>query len=109
MDRIFEDVETGHPALRHWKDVEVVMDESMEVDGEIVLHGGTHRDTVRLQFRDWFDMVKPKVVHSPSSRTGRDIDRSRIARTSTPTPEAWRRWNRRHAGRGSMVMPAGRA
>jgi Ala-tRNA(Pro) deacylase len=62
MDRIFGDVETGAiPALRHWKDVEVVMDEAMKVDGEIVLHGGTHRDTVRLQFRDWFDMVKPKV------------------------------------------------
>lgn len=62
MDRIFGDVETGAiPALRHWKDVEVIMDESMKVDGEIVLHGGTHRDTVRLQFRDWFDMVKPRV------------------------------------------------
>ena len=62
MDRIFGDIETGAiPALRHWKDVEVVMDEAMKVDGEIVLHGGTHRDTVRLQFRDWFDMVKPRV------------------------------------------------
>ena len=62
MDRIFGDVETGAiPALRHWKDVEVVMDEAMKVDGEIVLHGGTHRDTIRLTFSDWYDMVKPRV------------------------------------------------
>jgi Ala-tRNA(Pro) deacylase len=62
MDQIFGDIETGAiPALRHWKDVEVVMDESMKVDGEIVLHGGTHRDTIRLRYTDWYDMVKPKV------------------------------------------------
>jgi hypothetical protein len=33
----------------------------MKVDGEIVLHGGTHRDTIRLKFSDWYDMVQPKV------------------------------------------------
>ncbi len=62
MDRIFNDVDTGAiPALRHWKDVEVIMDESMRVDGEIVLQGGTHRDTLRIAFADWYDMVQPKV------------------------------------------------
>jgi Ala-tRNA(Pro) deacylase len=62
MDRIFNDVDTGAiPALRHWRDVEVIMDESMRVDGEIVLQGGTHRDTLRLAFSDWYDMVQPKV------------------------------------------------
>ncbi len=62
MDRIFNDIETGAiPALRHWKDVEVIMDEAMETDGEIVLQGGTHEDTVQLRFRDWYDMVQPRV------------------------------------------------
>jgi Ala-tRNA(Pro) deacylase len=62
MDRIFDDVETGAiPALRHWKQVEVVMDEAMKVDGEIVLQGGTHQDTVRLKFGDWYNLVQPKV------------------------------------------------
>ena len=62
MDRIFSDVDTGAiPALRHWHGVEVIMDASMRLDGDITLQGGTHRDTVRLAFRDWFDMVQPRV------------------------------------------------
>ena len=62
MDRIFNDVDTGAiPALRHWKDVEVIMDETMRVEGEIMLQGGTHQDTVRLKFSDWYNMVQPRV------------------------------------------------
>jgi Ala-tRNA(Pro) deacylase len=63
MNQVFNDVDTGAiPALRHWKDVEVIMDESMKVEGEIVLQGGTHQDTVRLAFSDWYNMVQPKVA-----------------------------------------------
>lgn len=62
MDQIFNDVDTGAiPAMRHWQGVEVIMDESMRVDGEIILQGGTHRDTVRLAFSDWYNMVQPRV------------------------------------------------
>lgn len=62
MNRIFSDVDTGAiPALRHWENVEVIMDESMKVDGDIVLQAGTHRDTVQLAFADWYNLVKPKV------------------------------------------------
>ncbi len=62
MDRIFTDVETGAiPALRHWKDVDVIMDEAMKVDGKIILQGGTHEDTVELDFRDWYNLVSPRV------------------------------------------------
>jgi Ala-tRNA(Pro) deacylase len=62
MGRTFNDVETGAiPALRHWKDVDVIMDESMKIEGPIVIQGGTHQDTLTLRFSDWFDMVRPKV------------------------------------------------
>jgi len=62
LDQIFNDVDTGAlPALRHWQGVEVIMDESMRVNGEITLLGGTHRDTVRLAFSDWYNMVQPRV------------------------------------------------
>jgi Ala-tRNA(Pro) deacylase len=62
MDRVFDDVETGAiPALRHWKGVDVIMDESMRTDGPIVLQGGTHQDTIRLDFRDWYHLVQPRV------------------------------------------------
>jgi prolyl-tRNA editing enzyme YbaK/EbsC (Cys-tRNA(Pro) deacylase) len=62
MDRVFDDVETGAiPALRHWNDVEVIMDESLRRDGPIVLQAGTHEDTVSLDFRDWYRLVEPRV------------------------------------------------
>jgi Ala-tRNA(Pro) deacylase len=62
MQRVFRDVETGAiPALRHWDDVEVVMDESMMIGGEIVLQGGTHEDAVCMNFDDWFKLVLPRV------------------------------------------------
>lgn len=62
MDRIFTDCETGAiPPLRHWKDVEVLMDASMPGSGDLVFQAGTHEDVIRLGFRDWFELVKPRV------------------------------------------------
>ena len=70
MDRIFSDVDTGAiPPLRQWKGIELIMDETMKVDGLIMIQGGTHQDTIRLTFSDWFGMVRPRVwnVHRASS------------------------------------------
>lgn len=63
MEKIFTDCETGAiPPLRHWQDVEVLMDASMDVGvGDILFQAGTHHDAVRLSFRDWFDLVNPRV------------------------------------------------
>ena len=62
MDRIFNDVDTGaSPPLQHWKGVEVIMDETMRVDGLIMIQGGTHQATIWLTFNEWFGMVRPRV------------------------------------------------
>jgi Ala-tRNA(Pro) deacylase len=62
MERFFTDCELGAvPPLRHWRDVEVWMDASMQVEGDIVFHAGTHQDAVRLRFADWFALVQPRV------------------------------------------------
>lgn len=62
MERAFPDCEPGSlPPLDHYKDVEVIMDRSMEVEGDIIFQAGTHRDAVRLNFRDWFRVVQPRV------------------------------------------------
>jgi Ala-tRNA(Pro) deacylase len=62
MQRDFNDCETGAlPPLRHWKDVTVMMDFAMEVVGDIVFQAGTHQDTIRLKFQDWFSLVSPRV------------------------------------------------
>jgi Ala-tRNA(Pro) deacylase len=62
LDRYFRDCELGAiPALRHWQNVEVVMDGSLRVMGDIIFQAGTHRDAVRMCFDDWFRMVNPRV------------------------------------------------
>jgi Ala-tRNA(Pro) deacylase len=63
MEKYFTDCEVGAiPALRHWKDVDVLMDRSLNVDGKILFQAGTHADAVRLNFRDWYEMVNPQVA-----------------------------------------------
>jgi Ala-tRNA(Pro) deacylase len=62
LERHFPDCERGAiPALRHWGNVEVIMDGNLCCGGDIVILGGTHRDAVRLRFDDWFEMVNPRI------------------------------------------------
>jgi Ala-tRNA(Pro) deacylase len=63
MSRIFTDCAPGAiPALDCAVDVPVWMDNSMCVEGSIVMQAGTHEDAIRLSFRDWFDTVRPHVA-----------------------------------------------
>jgi len=63
MEQQFTDCEPGAiPALRHWKDVPVLMDRSLPVEDYIVFRAGTHSDAVKLSFRDWYEMVQPQVA-----------------------------------------------
>ncbi len=72
MDGIFTDCDTGAiPPLRHWNDVEVLMDAAMPVDGDLVFQAGTHEDAVRLRVLDWFGLVRP-LVGSFSQPENRD-------------------------------------
>ena len=63
MDQIFTECETGAiPPLRHGKDMEVLMDASMQVEGEMLFQAGTHQDVIRLKFQDWLRLVSPRVA-----------------------------------------------
>jgi Ala-tRNA(Pro) deacylase len=63
MERYLSDCELGAvPPLRHWKDVTVLMDRSLNVEGDILFQAGTHADAIRLSFRDWYEMVNPQVA-----------------------------------------------
>jgi Ala-tRNA(Pro) deacylase len=63
MEKAFTDCEVGAiPALRHWKGVDVLMDRSLNVEGDILFQAGTHADAIRLNFRDWYEMVNPQVA-----------------------------------------------
>ena len=62
MSRCFTDCEVGAiPALRHWGNVDVIMDAYMSPGRDIVIMGGTHCDAFRMSFDDWFRMVNPRV------------------------------------------------
>ncbi len=63
MEKYFADCEVGAlPALRHWKGVDVLMDRTLAAEGDILFQAGTHADAVRLNFRDWYEMVNPQVA-----------------------------------------------
>jgi Ala-tRNA(Pro) deacylase len=63
MERYFKDCELGAiPPLRHEEGVPVLMDRALTVEGDILFQAGTHEDAVRLNFRDWYEMVKPQVA-----------------------------------------------
>ncbi len=63
MAKFFTDCEVGAvPPLRHWQGVDVVMDRALEVEGDILFQAGTHADAVRLNFRDWYELVRPQVA-----------------------------------------------
>jgi Ala-tRNA(Pro) deacylase len=63
MEQFFTDCEVGAiPPLRHWKDVDVLMDRSLNVAGPILFQAGTHADAVRLNFWDWYRLVNPQVA-----------------------------------------------
>jgi len=64
MARYFNDCEVGAiPPFRHWGNVDVLMDASMKVDGNILFQAGTHCDAIHVAFEDWFRMVNPRVEH----------------------------------------------
>jgi Ala-tRNA(Pro) deacylase len=63
MRQFFTDCEVGAiPALRYWEKVGVLMDRSLDVEGDILFQAGTHRDAVRLRFGDWYELVGPQVA-----------------------------------------------
>jgi Ala-tRNA(Pro) deacylase len=62
LGRCFTGCEVGAiPALRHWAGVDVVMDGHLRCGGDIYILGGTHRDAIRMNFDDWFEVVDPRV------------------------------------------------
>ncbi len=71
MERRFTDCEPGAiPALRHWQEVDVIMDDSLRIPGDIVFQAGTHCDAIRMPFADWFRMVNPRVERFSAPMTG---------------------------------------
>ena len=62
LQQLFPDCEVGAiPALRHWPGAQVIMDGNLVGAGNIIILGGTHRDAIRMNFDNWFELVNPRV------------------------------------------------
>ncbi len=58
----FSDCERGAmPPFRHWQGVDIWMDESMRVLGDILFPAGSHCDAVRMHFEDWLRLAQPQI------------------------------------------------
>lgn len=63
MEKSFPGCEVGAiPALRQCAGIDVLMDRSLTVEGDILFQAGTHTDAIRLSFREWYEMVHPQVA-----------------------------------------------
>jgi Ala-tRNA(Pro) deacylase len=75
MGWYFPDCEVGAiPPLRHWPNVEIVVDSTLCTEDEILFRGGNHKDAVRMPFKEWRALVKPRVesFSLPADWTGQD-------------------------------------
>jgi len=73
MAEIFPGCEIGAvPPLRHWVGIDLVMDESMRVPGDMVFPAATHADAIQAPFEAWYQMVRPQVesFSEPALPTG---------------------------------------
>jgi len=62
LKRFFFDCEVGTmPPLRHWRSMGVLMDRTLRRKGDILFQSGTHRDAIKINFDDWFRLVRPCV------------------------------------------------
>ncbi len=75
IQRYYPDCEVGAiPPLNHWEDIELIMDPTMSVEGEILFQGGNHTEAIKVDFDDWFFLAKPDVADfSIPHQTERDM------------------------------------
>ena len=80
----FADCELGAiPALRHWRDVEVIMDGTLHVAGDILFQAGTHwmQCTDSTTGSEWCSRVEEFTEPEAAAGTGTANDWDRLHRT----------------------------
>ena len=63
LQPLYRDCELGAmPPLGPLYEQPVMVERSLTADPEIVFNAGSHRDAIRMRYRDFEDLVKPKVA-----------------------------------------------
>jgi Ala-tRNA(Pro) deacylase len=70
LKSLYPDCELGAmPPFGPLYEQPVLVDRNLKSDPEIVFNGGSHRDAIRMRYRDFEDLVKPTVAEF-STRAG---------------------------------------
>ncbi len=65
----------------------VVVDRCLTADPEILFNGGSHREAIRMRYRDFEELVKPAVAdfgYSDGSLTSRPKNQTTAGRRASP-------------------------
>ena len=63
FEKVFPDCEVGAmPPFGNLYGLEVFVAESLAEEGEIAFNAGSHKELVKMSFKDFESHVKPKVV-----------------------------------------------
>ena len=74
LTKLFPDCEVGAmPPLGNLYSMQVIVDESITHDEEIVFNACTHTESIKMKFKDFENLVKPRVAHiAESSHSAED-------------------------------------
>lgn len=63
FEKVFPDCEPGaEPPFGNLYDIETVVDRSLAADENIFFNAGTHYEAVEMKFKDYENLVKPRVA-----------------------------------------------
>jgi Ala-tRNA(Pro) deacylase len=63
MEKVFADCEVGAmPPLSGEANVPMLVDASMQLEGDIIMQAGTHEDAIRMNCHDWLHIVQPRIA-----------------------------------------------
>ncbi|MGA2991849.1 MAG: YbaK/EbsC family protein [Candidatus Korobacteraceae bacterium] len=73
---VFPDCEVGAmPPFGNLYNLPVFVDESLAEDAEIAFNAGSHRELLRLAYRDFANLVKPRLVKAVTESTAQRLAR----------------------------------
>lgn len=49
------------PPMRHWSGIDIWVDDTLATKGSILFPAGTLEDAILMPYREWFELVKPRV------------------------------------------------
>ncbi len=73
---VFPDCEVGAmPPFGNLYNLTVYVDESLAEDAEIAFNAGSHRELLKLAYRDFANLVKPRLIKAAAESTAQRLAR----------------------------------